>query len=295
MEPAATVIIPTYGTASFACWAVKSVQQQTVKNIEIFIICDGSPKEYLSFFEKMAAEDRRIKVFHFPKSKRTGEPHRDKVIKQARGGIICYCSHDDLWLPNHIAEVEKSMTINSFTHTLHTSINEPKKIRKRHKDIRFVVCVDLNNRLIFKSIFHGSSYFGLTFSAHRRESYFQLPERWVTTPADEWITDRYMWKKFLLKFRDKCRTIRKITALNFPKNPRINWSEQQRYDELEFFFHKIQSPLYLQQLDKLPKYFVLKMYRHILFIPFWKIVSLMQKYFPAAYVSIRDLKRKLSG
>ena len=177
MGPAATVIIPTYGPASFACWAVKSVQQQTVENIEIFIICDGSPQKYVSFFKEMEKEDRRIKVFYFPKSKRTGEPHRDIVIKQSMGKIICYCCHDDLWMPNHIAIAEKTLKKHPFTHTLHTSINLPKKRRKGKNDIRFVKCIDLHNSIIFKSIFHGSSYFGLTFVSHTRESYFQLNER----------------------------------------------------------------------------------------------------------------------
>ena len=81
MEARATVIIPTYGNASFARWAIKSVQQQTVKDIEICIICDGSPENMVSFFKAMSKEDSRLKVYEYPKSPRTGEPYRDIVIK----------------------------------------------------------------------------------------------------------------------------------------------------------------------------------------------------------------------
>ena len=63
----ATVIIPTFGNAKFARWAVKSVQRQTVTDIEICIICDGSPENMVSFFNNMRKEDPRIKVFVFPK------------------------------------------------------------------------------------------------------------------------------------------------------------------------------------------------------------------------------------
>ncbi len=43
-----TVIFPTFGSASFSKWALKSVCDQTVIDIEIFIICDGSPKEMIN-------------------------------------------------------------------------------------------------------------------------------------------------------------------------------------------------------------------------------------------------------
>ena len=74
MEVRATVIIPTFGNAKFARWAIKSVQQQSIKDIEICIICDGSPEEMISFFKGMEKEDPRVQVFVFPKSPRTGEP-----------------------------------------------------------------------------------------------------------------------------------------------------------------------------------------------------------------------------
>ena len=103
----ATVIIPTFGEARFSRWAIRSIQEQTVGDIEIFIICDGSPSHMVSFFQAIADKDSRIKIHCFPKSKRTGEPYRDTIIrKEARGKNIFYCSHDDLWFPNHIAELE---------------------------------------------------------------------------------------------------------------------------------------------------------------------------------------------
>jgi glycosyltransferase involved in cell wall biosynthesis len=86
LETIATVIIPTFGNATFAGWAIKSVQNQTVKNIEICIICDGSPENMVSFFRNIEKEDSRVKVFVFPKSPRTGEPYRD-IIKIGRAHV----------------------------------------------------------------------------------------------------------------------------------------------------------------------------------------------------------------
>lgn len=104
----ATVIIPTFGNAKFARWAIKSVQNQTVKDIEICIICDGSPEHMVSFFQRYGEMIPGLK-FCFSKITKDREPYRDIVIKQTTGKIICYCSHDDLWLPDHIKEVEKTL------------------------------------------------------------------------------------------------------------------------------------------------------------------------------------------
>ena len=66
MVARATVIIPTFGQAKFSAWPIKSVQAQTVKEIEICIICDGSAENMVEFFNALAKEDPRIKVFSFP-------------------------------------------------------------------------------------------------------------------------------------------------------------------------------------------------------------------------------------
>ena len=130
MSARATIIIPTFAQARFARWAVKSVQQQTVREIEICIICDGSPPEMVSFFEDMAKEDSRICVFAYSKSPRTGEPYRDEVIRKMTGKIVCYCCHDDLWFPDHIETMEKALQKFDFTHTYHAIVNNPKMIKR---------------------------------------------------------------------------------------------------------------------------------------------------------------------
>ena len=75
MVARATVIMPTFGQAEFAVWPIKSVQAQTVRDIEICILCDGSSENMVGFFNAFAKEDPRIRVFSFPKGPRNGEEH----------------------------------------------------------------------------------------------------------------------------------------------------------------------------------------------------------------------------
>ena len=56
MVARATVIIPTFGQAEFAVWPIKSVQAQTVRDIEICIICDGSPENMVDFMRREIPE-----------------------------------------------------------------------------------------------------------------------------------------------------------------------------------------------------------------------------------------------
>jgi len=251
LEARATVIIPTFGNARFASWAIKSVQNQTIKDIEICIICDGSPEKMVSFFRDIEKEDSRVQVFIFPKSPRTGEPYRDTIIRRTTGKIICYCCHDDLWLPDHIEEVEKTLKKCRFTHSIHAYMAVSRYLTNEDYLFGGIYWIDLKKRDIINRMFKGENFFGLTFGAHSRDGYYQLNEGWVTTPRLEIPTDLYMWQKFLSAFARQCRTTRKVTALNFRRIDRQNWSEEQREIELKYYFEKIKDPRYLKNLRML--------------------------------------------
>jgi len=250
MEARATVIIPTFGEALFAQWAVRSVQSQNVRDIEICVICDGSPRSMVTLLETMSQEDPRVKVLAFPKSPRTGEPYRDLVIRQTTGKIICYCSHDDLWLSNHVQVMETVLRKCPFAHSLDAVVNLPERMRAGKGLFERVCLKDLKKRNTVERMFAGSNYFGLTCGAHTRDSYFKLEEGWVTTPGKDVPTDLYMWCKFLAAFPHECRTVKKITALNFPAPPRKAWTEQERDDELKYCFERTQDPVFAAVISR---------------------------------------------
>jgi Glycosyltransferases involved in cell wall biogenesis len=248
----ATVIIPTYGEAHFAEWAIKSVQQQTVQDIDICIICDGSPQHMVDFFKDLAQEDSRIQVFSYPKSPRTGEPYRDEVIRRTNGRIICYCCHDDLWLPNYIETVEEALAGCCFVHSFQAIINPPEKIGNEDSIIWSIQYVDMENSQELKRMDDEIYGFGLTFGAHTKAAYDQLKEGWVTTPDPNIHTDMYMWRKFVALQGEKFKTITKIIALNLQKPSRIDWTENERDQELKFYFEKLKDKDFLRYLEEYP-------------------------------------------
>lgn len=289
MKARATVIIPTFGQAKFARWAIRSVQNQTIKDIEICIICDGSPENMISFFQNFADEDPRIRVFKYPKSPRTGEPYRDAVIKQTTGRIICYCSHDDLWLPNHLEVIEGTLKKSSFTHSIHVAINVPENIVDEDSLFAFIHWIDLQDPKIVDIMLNSENFFGLTYGAHTRKSYDSLEEGWVTTPYKDIPTDLYMWRKFLSSCKENCKTTMKITALNFPHPNRKNWSEQERDEELKLYFAKIQDRSFIKKLEELP----LKNYKNVI-KNMSKEIELLQNHIQNQELQIKELEKSKS-
>ena len=270
----ATVIIPTFGEARFARWAVESVRRQTVENMEICVSCDGSPPAMVSLFKDMAAEDSRIRVFSFPKSERAGEPYRDLIVrKETRGRNIYYCAHDDLWFPDHVEVLEELLRHKCFGHSLHACVG-PEAVESRGTAFPTgFMYADLEEPRFRETMLNDAArknLFGLTFGAHTRKAYRRLKEGWTTTPDGIW-TDLYMWRKFLEKFPEACGTCKKVTALCFPlyaerswseqerKNGRTcyftrnGWPEQQREDELAFYFQKMQEPGFLNRVNDLAR------------------------------------------
>jgi hypothetical protein len=116
-----------------------------------------------------------------------------------------------------------------------------------------VLLADLSDPDYQEKMLDGQSFFGLTFAAHTRESYFQLPERWATTPASHPFTDLYMWRKYLAAFGPKCRTTAQYTALNFRKGDRADWPPERREEELRFYLEELRRPAYLEALASLPR------------------------------------------
>ena len=244
----ATVIIPTYGYAPYARWAIASVQAQTVRELEICLLCDGSPQETVKMLEGIAAADERIQILQFPKAPRTGEIHRAAVIPQTTGKIICYPSHDDLLFPRHVEILERLLQHADFGHTLHTHGG----LGPQLGTVRRTLPVDIalpkfRSRMLDTAV--PRNYFDLTYGAHTRAAYLRLEEGWAVTPDGIW-TDLHMWRKFLSAPWCRCASHMAITGLHFERS---YWTALYSPDELEQelgrCFAKMSDPSFLDNLQ----------------------------------------------
>src|SRR5262245_18502188 len=239
----ASILIPTHARrAATLPLAVASVQAQGIEDIEILIVGDGVDDSVRSTVERLQAADARIRFFDFPKGPRNGEIHRDGVLRQARGRIVCYQADDDLWLPGHFEDMERALENADFVGAMHVNVEFEDRIRGYFFDIERPQFRDL--WVAWQAHPYGpwaSNGFGLAFAGHRLEAYLRLPEGWTTTPTGL-PTDQFMWMKFARQPWCRMRALQWPVSLHFPAPDRRNWTEQQRVDELARWAEIIARP-----------------------------------------------------
>lgn len=93
MKPLVSVIIPVYKVENYLDECVQSVLRQTYRNMEIFLVDDGSPDRCGQMCEEYATEDSRIRVIH----KENGglSSARNAGIDACHGEYIAFIDSDD--------------------------------------------------------------------------------------------------------------------------------------------------------------------------------------------------------
>lgn len=117
-----SIIVAIYNSEKFLEKLIRSIINQTYKNLEIILVDDGSPDESGKICDEFAKTDNRIKVIH----KKNGGAceARNVGIKESTGDYISIIDGDD-WLTNDYIEYlmrliiktdsEMAMTDNIFT------------------------------------------------------------------------------------------------------------------------------------------------------------------------------------
>ncbi len=93
-SPDISVIIPAYNTADYIVECLRSVVNQTLKNIEILVVDDGSTDKTNSVVKMFMQYDWRIKLI----TQRNQGPGiaKNNAIKIARGKCIAFIDSDDI-------------------------------------------------------------------------------------------------------------------------------------------------------------------------------------------------------
>lgn len=96
-SPKVSVIIPVYNVENYLKECLDSVQKQTLKDIEIICIDDGSTDSSSEILKEYAAKDKRIKVI-FKENEGVGKA-RNNGILAAQGEFVAFMDSDDAY-PN---------------------------------------------------------------------------------------------------------------------------------------------------------------------------------------------------
>ena len=106
-----SIVVPVYKTEKYLERCVCSLQNQTLQDIEIILVDDGSPDNCPDMCDQFAAHDSRIKVVH----KKNGglSSARNAGMKVASGKYIGFVDSDDDVEPDMFAFMLKEAENNA--------------------------------------------------------------------------------------------------------------------------------------------------------------------------------------
>lgn len=100
-NPLISIIVPIYNTEEYLEECIKSLVNQTYKNLEIILINDGSTDLSLEICKKWKKIDNRILIID---KKNSGQADsRNIAVKQAKGKLITFVDSDD-WIDESLIE-----------------------------------------------------------------------------------------------------------------------------------------------------------------------------------------------
>ena len=239
-HPTATVLVPTYEHGPLLTIAVGSALRQSVESIEVFIVCDGATEDTLNAAEALREADDRVRLFVHAKGPRHGEIYRHQALQEAAGTIVCYLSDDDLWLPNHVANMAALLGSADFAHA--------HAVGFRSGDQLYSWPGHLSLAASRRSLFEGLNFIPLSCAGHTLELYRRLPHGWRTTPPDTY-TDLYMWQQILSVEDIRVASGDRLSVLHLPSPPRQHMTMEERVEELEGWVEAMVAPDFVSDLD----------------------------------------------
>ena len=119
--PLISVIVPIYKVEDYLGKCVESIRKQTLKDIEIILVDDGSPDRCGQICDELANEDDRITVVH----KRNGglSDARNAGIDVAKADLVAFIDSDDYidpdmmeFLYNNIVAADADLSVCGLCH-----------------------------------------------------------------------------------------------------------------------------------------------------------------------------------
>lgn len=93
MTPAISVIVPVYNTSKYLFQCLESILSQSLKDIEVICVDDGSTDKSLEILKEFSNKDSRIQIYC--QENKGGGGARNLGISHARGKYLLFLDSDD--------------------------------------------------------------------------------------------------------------------------------------------------------------------------------------------------------
>lgn len=103
-RPLISVVIPTYNRAHQLARAIQSVLAQTLRDLEVIVVDDGSTDETAEQIQCFVNQPGNTfpQIRYFLQANQGSSAARNKGIAEARGEWIAFLDSDDIWYPEKL-------------------------------------------------------------------------------------------------------------------------------------------------------------------------------------------------
>ena len=107
--PKVSIIIPVYNVEKYLYQCLESVEKQTLKDIEVIVVDDGSPDESYKVYQEFEKRDSRFKTLR--KENGGVSRARNTGLESATGEYVLFIDSDD-WMTEDACEILYSEAVN---------------------------------------------------------------------------------------------------------------------------------------------------------------------------------------
>ncbi len=119
VHPQVSILIPAYNSARYIAETLQSAQAQTVTEIEILVIDDGSQDDTQAVVHAFSEKDGRIRLIQ--QMHEGTSAARNRGLTEAKGRFIAFLDSDDLWAPDKL-EAQLAVFARTNAGLVHTGV-----------------------------------------------------------------------------------------------------------------------------------------------------------------------------
>src|SRR5947199_6305421 len=98
--PRVTIVLATYDWSAVLPFSIGSALDQSFADFELIVVGDGCTDDSAEVVAGIG--DARVRWVNLPANVGHQSAPNNEGLRQARGELVAYLGHDDLWLPHHL-------------------------------------------------------------------------------------------------------------------------------------------------------------------------------------------------
>lgn len=159
-----SIIIPVYNTSKYLKKCITSISNQSLREIEIICVNDGSTDDSLEILEKIAQEDKRIKIIN--KKNEGPSKARNEALKIAKGKYCLNIDSDDWIEQGYLKEIYDRAEKDNLDITICDAIFDFVKDKNRNYILRDLNVEDgeILSGDEYITIFFKNNFYGYTWN-----------------------------------------------------------------------------------------------------------------------------------